>query len=71
MGRCRYRPHQRHSVDMEKKQPNKPKGFRFNFYWVYGIIAIIFFSIQLMSANKTAKKSAGENSTQKCFKKMM
>ena len=41
---------------MEKKQPNKPKGFRFNFYWIYGIIAIIFFGIQLMSANNSSKE---------------
>ena len=57
---------------MEKKKPNKPKGFRFNFYWVYGIIAIIFFWHSINERKlEQQKKSAGKNSTQKCFKKMM
>ena len=41
---------------MENKQPNKPKGFKFNFYWVYAIIAVIFFGIQLISANTSSKE---------------
>ncbi len=41
---------------MENKQPNKPKGTKFNFYWIYAIIAVIFFGIQLMSANTSIKE---------------
>ena len=41
---------------MDKKQPNKTKGFKFNFYWIYAIIAIVFFGIQLMSANSSIKE---------------
>ena len=41
---------------MEKKQPNKSKGFKFNFYWIYAIIAVIFFSIQLMSVNTNSEE---------------
>ena len=41
---------------MEKKKPNKTKGFKFNFYWVYAIIAVIFFGIQLMSVNSSSKE---------------
>ncbi len=42
---------------MEDKQPNKPKGFKFSFYWIYAIIAVIFFGIQLMSINTNIKET--------------
>lgn len=41
---------------MENKQENKPKGFKFSFYWIYAIIAVIFFGIQLMSVNTNIKE---------------
>ena len=41
---------------MESKKPNKPKGFKFNFYWIYAIIAVVFFGIQLMSVNTSSKE---------------
>ena len=41
---------------MKSKKPNKPKGFKFNFYWIYAIIAVVFFGIQLMSVNTSSKE---------------
>jgi len=41
-----------------KKRANTPggfKGFKFNIYWIYAIIAIIFFGMNLPSFNSTAK----------------
>jgi cell division protease FtsH len=41
-----------------KKRSNTPKGFKgfkLNIYWIYGIIAIIFFGMNLPSFNSTAK----------------
>ena len=41
-----------------KKKSNTPKGFRgfkFNIYWIYAIIAVIFFALNLPSFNSTEK----------------
>ena len=41
-----------------KKRSNTPKGFKgfkLNIYWIYGIIAIIFFAMNLPSFNSTEK----------------
>jgi cell division protease FtsH len=42
---------------MEDKKPNKPKGIKFNFYWIYAIIAVVFFGIQFMSANTSIQET--------------
>ena len=42
---------------MEDKKPNKPKGIKFNFYWIYAIIAVVFFGIQIMSANTSIQET--------------
>lgn len=44
---------------MENKSKNKqPKGFKFNFYWIYGIIAVLFFGIQMLSVNTSIKETS-------------
>jgi len=34
---------------------NKPKG-RFNFYWIYGLLAVVFLALQFFSWNGTTEK---------------
>ena len=38
-----------------KKQ--EPKGIKFNFYWIYAIIAVLFFGIQIFNVNTTQETS--------------
>jgi len=36
--------------------PNKPKG-KFNFYWIYGILAVVFIGLQFIGGNDTSKET--------------
>ena len=38
------------------KNKKEPKTFRFNFYWIYAIIALLFFGIQILSVNTNTKE---------------
>lgn len=50
------------SQDTEKKNspqntnPLKPKG-KFNFYWIYGILAVIFIGLQFLGGTDTSKET--------------
>ncbi len=50
------------SQDTEKKNsplntnPLKPKG-KFSFYWIYGILAVIFIGLQFLGGNDTSKET--------------
>ena len=35
----------------------EPKGTKFNFYWIYAIVAILFFGIQILNINTTTETS--------------
>ena len=39
------------------KKKKEPKAFKFNFYWIYAIIALLFFSFQLLNSNTNTKDS--------------
>ena len=41
---------------MQKNKKNTPKGFKFNFYWIYGIIAILFFGLQILGSSSNTKQ---------------
>ncbi len=41
--------------NVSKKIPNKPK-FKFNFYWIYGILALVFLGLQFYSFDGTKKE---------------
>ena len=43
-----------------KNNSNKPK-FNFNFYWIYAIIAVVFFAMQFVNWGSGAKLSNWEN----------
>jgi ATP-dependent metalloprotease FtsH len=45
---------------MQKKK-NKSKGLKFNFYWIYAIIAILFFGIQIFSSNGNSKETTWQD----------
>ena len=38
------------------KNKKEPKTFRFNFYWIYAIVALLFFGIQILSVNTNTKE---------------
>ena len=40
-----------------KDKNQQPKNFKFNFYWIYGIIAVLFFGIQILNVNTTKETS--------------
>ena len=40
-----------------KNKKEEPKGIKFNFYWIYAIIAILFFGIQILNINTTSETS--------------
>ncbi|MDX1350947.1 MAG: hypothetical protein R3279_11895, partial [Putridiphycobacter sp.] len=40
---------------MAKKKPITPKG-GFNFYWIYGIVAVVIFMLMLTSSGSTGKQ---------------
>ena len=40
-----------------KNKKEEPKGIKFNFYWIYAIIAILFFGIQILNVNTTSETS--------------
>ena len=40
-----------------KNKKEEPKGIKFNFYWIYVIIAILFFGIQILNINTTSETS--------------
>jgi ATP-dependent metalloprotease FtsH len=40
-----------------KNKKEEPKGIKFNFYWIYGIIAVLFFGIQILNVNTTSETS--------------
>ena len=40
-----------------KNKKEEPKGIKFNFYWIYAIIAILFFGIQILNINTTTETS--------------
>ena len=40
-----------------KKRSNQPKGFKFNIYWIYGIIAAVFIVNAISNINPTQKKN--------------
>ena len=40
-----------------KNKKEEPKGIKFNFYWVYAIIAVLFFGIQILNINTTTETS--------------
>jgi cell division protease FtsH len=42
---------------MQKKKNNKSKGLKFNFYWIYAIIALLFLLIQVISSNGNVKET--------------
>ena len=37
--------------NLQPKDPNRPKGFGFNFYWIYLVIASVLFGIYFFSSN--------------------
>ena len=39
-----------------KKMPNMPQVPKFNFYWIYGILAVVFISLQYFSFNNELKE---------------
>ena len=43
-----------------KKNTNKMKGFKFNVYWIYAVIGIIFLSMQFLSPNSAEEISETE-----------
>ena len=40
-----------------KNKKEEPKGIKFNFYWIYAIIAVLFFGIQILNINTTSETS--------------
>ena len=40
-----------------KNKKEEPKGVKFNFYWIYAIIAVLFFGIQILNINTTSETS--------------
>jgi cell division protease FtsH len=38
------------------KNKNEPKIFKFNFYWIYAIVAVLFIGIQVLSVNTNTKE---------------
>ena len=38
-----------------KKRSNQPNGFKFNIYWIYGIIAAVFIVQAISNINPTQK----------------
>ena len=40
-----------------KNKKEEPKGIKFNFYWIYAIIAVLFFGIQILNVNTTSETS--------------
>ena len=40
-----------------KNKKEEPKGIKFNFYWIYAIIAVLFFGIQILNVNTTTETS--------------
>ena len=40
-----------------KNKKQEPKGVKFNFYWIYAIIAVLFFGIQIFNVNTTQETS--------------
>ena len=40
-----------------KNKKEEPKGIKFNFYWIYAIIAILFFGIQILNINTISETS--------------
>ncbi|MEJ6794651.1 MAG: ATP-dependent zinc metalloprotease FtsH [Flavobacteriales bacterium] len=40
------------------KEKKEPKTFKFNFYWIYAIIALLFLSVQLLNSSSNTKDSS-------------
>lgn len=40
-----------------KKKKEEPKGIKFNFYWIYAIIAVLFFGIQIFNVDSAQETS--------------
>ncbi len=40
-----------------KQKKEEPKGLKFNFYWIYAIIAILFFGIQIFNVDTAQETS--------------
>ncbi|MDG1916912.1 MAG: ATP-dependent zinc metalloprotease FtsH [Flavobacteriales bacterium] len=40
-----------------KNKKEEPKGIKFNLYWIYAIIAVLFFGIQILNINTTSETS--------------
>jgi len=49
------KPENKNLKDKFLKKPNLPKN-PFNFYWIYGIIAVVLIGIQLMSSGGSLKE---------------
>ncbi|MEC8610524.1 MAG: ATP-dependent zinc metalloprotease FtsH [Bacteroidota bacterium] len=40
-----------------KKKKEEPKGLKFNFYWIYAIVAVLFFGIQIFNVDSAKETS--------------
>ena len=40
-----------------KKKKEEPKGLKFNFYWIYAIVAVLFFGIQIFNIESAKETS--------------
>jgi cell division protease FtsH len=45
-------------MEQPKKNNKQPKKVKLNFYWIYAVIALIFFGIQIMSVNTNMKETS-------------
>ena len=48
--------------------PGKPR-FKFNFYWIYGILAIAFIAIQFLNFDGTSREINGNQLRQMLIKR--
>ena len=51
------------------KKKKEQKTFKFNFYWIYAIIALLFFSFQLLNSNSNTKESSWQKVSEMLQKK--
>ena len=40
-----------------KNKKEEPKKIKFNFYWIYAIIAVLFFGVQILNINTISETS--------------
>ena len=51
------------------KEKKEPKTFKFNFYWIYAIIALLFLSVQLLNSSTNTKDSSWQEVNREMLQK--